>query len=123
MPFSQHKITFLLSTDGTEGLDEGIRLLVNEAMLQERVAVLQALPYERSEARLGHANGFKPKTLATRTGPIEFLEINRRTRVASIFPHELSLLHLVSAILCKTTDEWLIGKNYLNRQSPVLSQT
>ena len=37
-------------------------------------------------------------------------EINRRTHVASIFPHELSLLRLVSAILCKTTDEWLIGK-------------
>ena len=105
MPFSQHKITFLLSTDGTEGLDEGIRLLVNEATLQERVAVLQALPYERSEARLGHANGFKPKTLATRTGPIEFREINRRTRVAAIFPHELSLLHLVSDFLCKTTDK------------------
>ncbi|NLT69129.1 MAG: IS256 family transposase, partial [Verrucomicrobiaceae bacterium] len=33
--------------------------------------VLQAQPYERSEERLGHANGFKPKSLATRVGQID----------------------------------------------------
>ena len=42
------------------------------AMLQERCAVLQARPYERCDSRLGRANGFKPKTLATRVGPIQF---------------------------------------------------
>jgi transposase-like protein len=57
---------------GSSGFAEGIRLLVNEAMQQERGAALQALPYERSDARLGHANGFKPKTLNTRMGAIEF---------------------------------------------------
>jgi transposase-like protein len=40
-------------------------------MLPERSAVLQAQPYERCEDRLGHANGFKPKSLATRVGQIE----------------------------------------------------
>jgi transposase-like protein len=40
-------------------------------MLQERSAVLQAQPCERCEDRLGHANGFKPKFLATRVGQIE----------------------------------------------------
>ncbi len=29
-------------------------------------------PYERTDTRQGHANGFKPKTLATRIGPIQF---------------------------------------------------
>ena len=29
-------------------------------------------PFERTEARTGYANGFKPKTLTTRLGPITF---------------------------------------------------
>lgn len=62
----------LLSDEGTAGLAEGVRLLVNEAMAQERARALQAQPYERTEHRQGHANGFKPKTLATRLGPIQF---------------------------------------------------
>ena len=62
----------LLTDQGSSGFAEGIRLLVNEAMQQERGAALQALPYERCDARLGHANGFKPKTLSTRMGAIEF---------------------------------------------------
>lgn len=62
----------LLTEEGTAGLAEGIRLLVNEAMAQERSQFLQAQPYERTESRQGHANGFKPKTLATRVGPIQF---------------------------------------------------
>lgn len=62
----------LLTEDGSGGFAEGIRLLVNEAMRQERGQALQAQPYERTDARLGHANGFKPKTLATRSGPIQF---------------------------------------------------
>jgi len=62
----------LLTSEGSAGFAEGLRLLVNEAMVQERSAVLQARPYERSEDRLGRANGFKPKTLATRLGPVQF---------------------------------------------------
>lgn len=62
----------LLSQEGSGGLAEGIRLLVNEAMRQERSHALQAQPYERTDNRQGHANGFKPKTLATRLGPIQF---------------------------------------------------
>ncbi len=62
----------LLTAEGSSGFSEGLRLLVNEAMVQERSAVLQARPYERCDARLGRSNGFKPKTLATRIGPIEF---------------------------------------------------
>lgn len=62
----------LLNEEGTSGLAEGLRLLINEAMTQERAQVLQAQPYERTDARTGHANGFKPKTLDTRVGPITF---------------------------------------------------
>lgn len=62
----------LISEQGTDGLAEGIRLLVNEAMRVERSQVLQAQPYQRTQARTGHANGFKDKTLTTRLGPITF---------------------------------------------------
>jgi putative transposase len=62
----------LLTEQGHSGFAEGIRLLVNEAMRQERASVLQAQPYERTDARLGHANGYKPKTVASGLGSITF---------------------------------------------------
>jgi transposase-like protein len=43
-------------------------------------------------------------------------EIKRRTRVASLFPNEASLLRLVSAILMETSEEWetkRIAKNLI----------
>jgi transposase-like protein len=62
----------LITEEGTGGLAEGLRLIINEAMVQERSHALQAQPYQRTDSRQGHANGFKPKTLATRLGPIQF---------------------------------------------------
>jgi putative transposase len=62
----------LLTDQGHDGFAEGLRLLVNEAMRVERHHVLQAQPYERTDARKGYANGYKPKTLASRVGPITF---------------------------------------------------
>ena len=40
-------------------------------------------------------------------------EIKRRTRVATLFPNEASLLRLVSSILVETSEEWESGKRYL----------
>jgi transposase-like protein len=65
-----NEIVNLISTQGTEGLTESVRLLLNHAMEVERSKVLDAAPYERTAARKGHANGFKPKTLRTRLGEI-----------------------------------------------------
>lgn len=62
----------LLTEQGHDGFAEGLRLLVNEAMRVERQHVLQAQPYERTASRQGYANGYKPKTLASRVGPITF---------------------------------------------------
>jgi len=62
----------LLTEQGHDGFAEGLRILVNEAMRVERHHVLQAQPYERTDTRLGYANGYKPKTLASRVGPITF---------------------------------------------------
>jgi len=44
-------------------------------------------------------------------------EIKRRTRVATLFPNEASLLRLVSAILSEQSDEWETGKVYLTMPS------
>ena len=41
-------------------------------------------------------------------------EINRRTRVARLFPNEASLLRLVSAIEMEISEDWIAGKRYLN---------
>ena len=41
-------------------------------------------------------------------------QIKRRTRVASLFPNEASLLRLVSAIMMEISEDWEAGKRYLN---------
>ena len=40
-------------------------------------------------------------------------ELKRRTRVATLFPNEASLLRLASAVLIKISQEWETGKTYL----------
>jgi putative transposase len=40
-------------------------------------------------------------------------ELKRRTRVATLFPNEASLLRLVSAILIEISEEWETGKRYV----------
>ena len=59
-----------LCTEGSDGLAEAMRLLLNHAMQAERSKALGAAPYERSTNRKGYANGFKPKTLQTRLGEL-----------------------------------------------------
>ena len=61
-----------LTAEGLESLPEMIRLLVNQAMQIERDKHLNVKPYERSEERNGHANGYKPKTVKTRVGEVTF---------------------------------------------------
>lgn len=40
-------------------------------------------------------------------------ELKRRTRVASLFPNEASLLRLVTAVLMEVSEEWETGKRYV----------
>jgi transposase-like protein len=55
------------------------------------------------------------RRLAT-TNAVENLnkQIKRRTRVASLFPNEASLLRLISSIMMETSENWEAGKRYLN---------
>jgi putative transposase len=63
----------LLETIADNGLDclpDLFRILVNAAMQLERQNYLNAQPHQRTPERVGHANGFKNKTVLTRLGAI-----------------------------------------------------
>lgn len=77
----------LLTEQGFSQMAEVIRILLNEAMRVERHQVLGAEPYQRSEKRRGYANGYKPKTVATRLGEIEFQV--PQTRGVEFYPSAL----------------------------------
>jgi len=64
----------LLTKHGFDDLSQALQILLNEAMRLERSEYLGAGPWERTEARRGYANGFKPKRVRTRLGEID-LEI------------------------------------------------
>jgi len=76
-----------LTEQGLDGLPDLIRVMVNEAMQIERENYLGAKPYERSQDRQGHANGYKPKTVKTRVGQVTF-EIPQ-VREGGFYPHSL----------------------------------
>lgn len=61
-----------IAAEGLAVLPDLIRIVFNTAMEAERQGYLGVGPYERSEQRQGHANGYKPKTVQTRVGPISF---------------------------------------------------
>lgn len=64
-------INLLLQGGLGDGLPRIAEILMNAAMLVERTKHLGAGPYERVEARNGHANGFKPRTFHTSMGGLE----------------------------------------------------
>ncbi len=55
---------------GLDALPELMRIVVNAAMYIERQKHIGAGSYERTPERQGSANGFKPKTVATRMGKV-----------------------------------------------------
>ena len=44
-------------------------------------------------------------------------ELKRRTRVATLFPNEASLLRLASAVLAEVSEEWETGRRYLTMEA------
>ena len=61
----------LIAERGLDGLGDAVSMLINEAMRLERERHLAAAPYERSPPRQGNANGYKPKTVKSRSGALE----------------------------------------------------
>jgi putative transposase len=56
-----------LQGGGKDSLTKTISTLMNVAMKIEQEKALQASPYERNEERTGQRNGYKDKTLKTRS--------------------------------------------------------
>ncbi len=63
-------ITSLLEDGLGDALPRIAEMLMNAAMCLERSAHLRAEPHQRTEARNGYANGFKPRTLNTSLGKL-----------------------------------------------------
>ena len=61
----------IVSEKGFDGLREIMQRLFNEAMKMERENYLHASPYQRTDLRTDHANGFKPRTINTLQGEIQ----------------------------------------------------
>src|SRR5918998_990324 len=76
-----------IAAEGLDAVPELIRVILNAAMAAERQRYLGAAPYERTETRRGYANGFKPKTVTTRVGPVTFAV--PQTRDSGFYPSAL----------------------------------
>jgi len=74
---------------GLEGLPDAVAMLVNHAMLIERQEHLGADPYQRTEQRNGHANGFKERQLNTRVGALSLRVPQVRNSEEPFFPSAL----------------------------------
>jgi putative transposase len=77
----------VLAENGFEGMAHAMELLINECMKVERQQALGVGPYQRGEARHGQANGFKPRQLKTRVGPLH-LRVPQ-VRGATFYPQAL----------------------------------
>ena len=76
-----------LMEEGTEAFRSVLEKLFNVTMRIERSDYLGAEPYERSDTRRGHANGYKDKRIKTRVGELE-LKIPQ-VRGLSFYPQSL----------------------------------
>ena len=74
-----------------------------EAALPEGLTVFSVVPPQ-------HRRRLRTVNLVERLNK----ETYRRTRVATLFPNEASLLRLVSAVLIETSEDWETGRVYLN---------
>ena len=82
---TMNDVCAMLTEQGLSGLPELLGKLLNFSMKLERSEAIGAEPYERTEERRGHANGFKPKLLQTRVGqiPVKIPQV----RGMSFYPH------------------------------------
>ena len=74
---------------GLEGLPDAVATLINHAMLIEREHHIGAGPYQRTEGRDGHANGFKERRLNTRLGTLQLRVPQVRGSDEAFFPSVL----------------------------------
>jgi len=61
------------SRDGGDGIRRLLETTIQRVLDEELTAFLGAESHERTEARQGYRNGYKPRQLKTRVGTLEFL--------------------------------------------------
>jgi len=106
----QNDYTFTeeLARKGLEAVPELLRVLINNAMQAERSRYLQAEEYERTEERIGHANGYKPKTVHTRVGDITFAV--PQVREGGFYPSALEKgMRSERALMCALAEMYIQG--------------
>jgi transposase-like protein len=86
-PNVTQQVVQLLSEHGFDGMAQVMERLLNECMKIERQQALGVGPYQRGEQRRGQANGFKPKRVKTRIGPLA-LQVPQ-VRGAEFYPRAL----------------------------------
>jgi transposase-like protein len=86
-PSVTREVVQVLAEHGFDGMAQAMELLFNECMKIERQQALGVGPYQRGEARRGQANGFKPRRLKTRIGPLELAV--PQVRGAKFYPRAL----------------------------------
>lgn len=110
----------LLAEQGFEGLAQALEILLNEAMKIERIQTLAARPYERTPARRGQANGFKPKTVQTRVGPLELAV--PQTRGVPFYPSALEKGQRSERALTLALAEMYLQGVSTRKVKPILEQ-
>jgi len=90
-------LTDELIKNGLSGVPELIKIMVDNAILEERNRYLEADEYERTPTRTGYANGYKPKTVNTRVGKITFS-----------FPR-LEMLRFERALILALAEIYVVG--------------
>ena len=107
-----HQTNYILTEElvgkGLEAVPELLRVLINTAMQAERSRYLQAEEYERTEERIGHANGYKPKTMHTRVGDITFAV--PQVREGGFYPSALEKgMRSERALMCALAEMYIQG--------------
>lgn len=110
----------LLIEHGFDGLAAALRILLNEAMKIERTLALGAGPYERTPTRRGQANGFKPKTVQTRLGPLELAV--PQTREVAFYPSALEKGQRSERALTLALAEMYLQGVSTRKVAPILEQ-
>ena len=130
----QNAVAYVPKTDMRSGVAADIRGVFNapDANEAERLLRLAIEKYRDSAPKLADwmersmSEGFtvftRPIAHRRRLRTSNMLErlnreILRRTRVATLFPNEASLLRLVSAVLAEVDEEWQTGKTYLTMET------
>jgi transposase-like protein len=105
-PSVTREVVQVLAEHGFDGMAQAMELLINECMKIERQQALGVGPYQRGAARLGQANGFKPKRLKTRIGPLQLAV--PQVRGAKFYPRALERGSRSEKALCLALAEMYV---------------